>query len=633
MTTGAEQLLGGIEDHHTNTVLGRTRQGVLFIDFFDDDEQFSNARNSNLWNSNDTDANHVTSFSSSSSRVEQDGDTTAGSSRLTSVRKFGRNSVFRARLTNTTSTPNAAGSVYARMRLRQNDDLFVSFGQMDDGGGSPNDLAFVEFKDTSESSAQTKAFSGGATSANPLWYKIIYVKDVMTFYTRSGESGPWTRHGQISIVSMDRFNFELMTTTEAAADAYVDVFWEQAQVTTLDYDLLQDIQDQLEISEATAGTFGVLGGGFPVGEHVRSVFWFSPTAKGDGSATSAANAAAGAFNDPATYATTQQDDVFLYLQGAYNFSGAVGGLAVGVARLSLFGLGGNACGITNGNGAATAVITVTSVDSIEISGFRCNESTTTVEGIVLTTGADFCYIHDNFFTAAMENGVTIASSVSNQIINNHFSAITNDGVEISGSSSKNKISGNEFVSVADVAISLNGDSVDQNFVRDNIINGDAGDTTTGISITSGDANSITGNTILQCANVMSDSGSNNGWVNNSFDEITGSFNIVAGDSTNETAKISTQDLPTSGKFAIQLDVQTLDTANDGNNIDFFAFTKIDNTTLRKVGTTRFIEGTDSVMGPIEFHSKGGDSVFQLSSQVSTAVTGDRAVPWKIIQVT
>lgn len=634
MTTGTEQRLGDISNRHNKTVMSRSIQGILLKDNFDDSEQWDDALNTKIFTDNDSDANHITTVDSSNSRVKMDGDTTAGSSRISTKKKFGKFTVIRAELTTTTLTPNAAGSVYASIRLIENSTRFIQFGALEDGA-TIDSYAVARFRDSTESSTQEKDFAPGATDAASRHYKIILTDNQAHFYTRAGASGPWTYHGQIGIEDIEKFNVELMVETEAATDVYANVFWGSFQISTLDFNLMEDLQDQLETSEATAGFFGIFSGA-PVGEHENSIFWFHPTAQGDGSGTTALNAAAGADDNPATFGTASKDQVFFYLSGNYDFSGATTGLTASVIGIHYYGLGmmgsaGASSTVVNSNGSATGVISV-SASHNEVAGFFSNEATNTVEFLVVTASGGL--YRNNQLDGAMENGFGLTNASHSTIRDNFILNCTNDGIELAGNTNQCRVFNNQTLSVGDIGISLNGDNVDQNFIKWNDINGEASDTTTGISIISGDNNFIDYNSIGQCANISSDSGSNNYWGQyNSFDEITGSFNIVAGDTTSETNKITAQDLPASGKYAIQLDIQSLDTANEGSNIDFFAFTKIDNTNLRKVGTTRFIEGTDSIMGPIEFHAKGGDSVFQLASQVSTAVTGDRAVPFKIVKVT
>lgn len=632
MTTEEAVKIGDRKNMYSKTLFGRTLQGIMIQDDFSDTEEFSNLLDTNIFSDEDSDSNHTSVIVSASSRVEQDGSTSIGSSRITSVDKFGKNVVCLAKLTVTTHAANAAGSVGSFIRLQQNSSRFVKFGAFTDGSGSPDSYALVKFQDSGESSEQTLDFTPGAVDAIARWYAVEFTENHMRFYTREGDSGAWTKHGQLSVTGIDKFDVSLLTETENASDSYTDIFWSSFNVMTLDHWKLEQLEDQLELSEATAGSFGLMTG-MPTGEFNRKVFWVDvddgvDTQDGKTFGTARLTIDAG-YN----LLTAQKDEVLLVAGNAVTDESAnTAGVEADAQNTHIFALDQGTVQVSNSNGAATACFTI-SADSVEISGFQSSEGTNTVEFIV-SSSSNYSVIHDNIIHDGLENAVHLdGSGVFSRVYNNQIGDCTNDGIEVEGTDAK--IYGNVIHNVGDIGIHLSAGTAHDNFIYNNIINGGASTTTTGITIASGaDDNHIDWNSITQCSNVMSDSGTNNGWGQyNSFDEITGSFNIVAGDSTNETNKITAQDLPASGKYAIQLDIQTLDTANEGSNIDFFAFTKIDNTNLRKVGTTRFIEGVDSIMGPIEFHAKGGDSVFQLASQVSTAVTGDRAVPFKIVKVT
>lgn len=627
MVRAEEIKIGDRKNMYSKTLFGRTLQGIMIQDDFADAEEFNNALDTNIWTDQDSDANFTSLPATASSRLEQDGSTTAGSARVTTVDKFSKNIVVKAKLLTTTFAVNAAGSIGAFIRLQQNSSRFVKWGSFEDGSGSPNSTGVIRFQDSGESSQQTINLSLGNVDAIERWYAIEVTEDHMRFYTREGDSGAWTLRRQLSVTGIDKFDVSLITETESASDSFTDIFWSSFSVVTLDYWKLEILEDKLDFASTGGGNWGIFSG-MPVSEATRGVFWVDDGgAAGNDGLTDAT--AIDTIDAAIALTTANRDDVILVKPGAYDEATAAIGITVDKAGIHIFGVGQGLVTVENSNGSATIVMQIQSHDC-EVAGLQFIEATNTVENIWMT-GADDAFIHDNTFIANAQTGIGMQGTNRAIIQNNEISGVEQQGILVEGTTTGVRIVGNQIFDAQSAGIFLNGDGVDGNFVWDNIING-SGNTTTGISIALGDNNMVVGGFVGQCTNIMADTGSANVW-HIDFDEITGSFNIVAGDSTNETNKITAQDLPASGKYAIQLDISSLDTANEGSNIDFFAFTKIDNTNLRKVGTTRFIEGTDSIMGPIEFHAKGGDSVFQLASQVSTAVTGDRAVPFKIVKVT
>lgn len=403
--------------------------------------------------------------------------------------------------------------------------------------------------------------------------------------------------------------------------------------------------DMVEEYLATLGNFGIFPG-MPTAEHERSVWWLKPTGTGDADATTAANAATGAYNNIATYGTVNKDDVFFYLgTGAiYDFNGGTTGLLVDVGGVSIFGLGGLGTQCVNSNGSAISVIYM-SVSNATVAGFYIAEATASCEGILVESAGVAsiygCYIHDNNFVGAMENAIHINHPGTGSIkyctvSDNTIWDCTNDGIELSGSDVMyNTIAGNRIYNVGDNAINLNGDDVDGNWVIDNRVNGGAGITTYGITVTLGDNNKISGNEMgeLGTAPIL-DSGSNNSWPKNQADEYTGNFNRTVANGVSEiVTDVQNLDLWTSGRFVIELDINALDAANEGGLIQAWAFTKTDGTNYRKGKGEAFLEGVDvQDRMEIEFSTKGGDSVFQLGFQTSIAVTANRIVYWRITQV-
>jgi len=368
--------------------------------------------------------------------------------------------------------------------------------------------------------------------------------------------------------------------------------------------------------------------GVPVANSSRSVFFVAASAAGDEDGSTEDDALEGTATVITENGTDAAGDIFVFVSDAFDFDGAVGGLAVSIDSVKVLGLGGTQTTAVNSSGTATAIMTVTA-DDVQISGWWSSEATTTVEFCVTSTGAEVGLIFShNILVGAMENGLHITATDYCVVEHNLFSGMTNDGIEIDGNAILNTVRHNQFYNVTDIAISLTGDAVDRNFIGpDNVINNCG----TGISILLGDNNIVRGGFIGKCTTVMIDTGSDNVW-DIDFDEITGSFNLLAADSTNETNKITNQDLPKTGKYAIQLDVTTLETEGTGTVLTSTAFTKIDNTNLRKVGLDTYVEGTDTIHPVIEFHAKGGDSVFQLATQLSIAVVATRATPYKILPI-
>jgi len=267
--------------------------------------------------------------------------------------------------------------------------------------------------------------------------------------------------------------------------------------------------DQVEEMLGRLGSYGNIPE-VPVANSARSVFFVAPTAQGTGDGSTAGNALAGTYDVISSNGTANVRDVFVFLQGSYDFNGATSGLAF-VAGVKVFGLGQFSCICVNSNASATYVMNIT-VNSVDVTGFYFNENTLTVEDIYSTS--DYLHLHDNIHVGAAENHIHCDGSYGSIIEDNLIVSGTNDGIELTGNLCyENTIRNNRLWGQLDNGINLNGDQVDANWIIGNYINGSGGVTDVGINVVLGDNNEIVDNEIWGCVLSEQDTGTANQWNN------------------------------------------------------------------------------------------------------------------------
>jgi len=289
--------------------------------------------------------------------------------------------------------------------------------------------------------------------------------------------------------------------------------------------------------------------------------------------------------------------------------------------------------IENSNAGATRVISISGI-KVEISGFYCIESTPSVEGFYASPSAGFLYeidIHHNIFSGQMENGIHLNGCVLCHIYNNSMVAIVNDGIELTGQGENIEIYHNHIVSAGDYAIHINGSACGRNWIYNNIIDGNNNITDIGIRINHANIHSCVSeyNKIFSCnISLISDIGIRNQF-HNPGNEQTGSFNITAGDAIAETTKVDNIDTPITGEATITFDVSSLIAAGEGTQVYFYAYTKRDGSTYVPSGWCSHEIGRDKIHPSITIKVRPGDSELRIRSQVATAVSADRAIPYEI----
>lgn len=388
--------------------------------------------------------------------------------------------------------------------------------------------------------------------------------------------------------------------------------------------------DHLEVDDveeflSTLGSFGIFPG-MGAAEHIREFYWVDSVNGSDANDGSTGALAKATIDAAIALTTANQDDIILVLKGDYNENVNTGGVLADVAGIHLFGLGQRLCTVDNSNGAATAVFTV-SAANVEIAGFFIDEQTASVEGIKSTVALAHLAIHDNYLVGNMENGISGTLSFS-YIYGNEINAGTNDGIELTGSCVGCRIFNNQIYSCGDNGIHINSDDGDTNFIYDNTINGDSGDTDFAISITLGDNNKVSGNTMGELATwPILDSGSSNIWVNNHADVGTGSFTRVNGDGVGEdTGNITNIDLWTTGLFEVTLSMRV---ATDGTVWEFRLYEKTDTANFEVVDVDTFTIASDVAAVRVRGSYEGGDSKLQVGHITSVAVGGARTINYKV----
>lgn len=327
--------------------------------------------------------------------------------------------------------------------------------------------------------------------------------------------------------------------------------------------------------------------------------------------------------------TPMNNDYIFVAPGNYDEDAAVTGVTCNVSSVHIIGPGDLRTKVDNSDAGAQYIFNVTQA-YIEITGVLIENAVNTVEGIYVT--GNFPFIHHNYISGAMENGIHINGSANGIVEHNIIQLSTNDGIELTNTDSF-KIRHNDIMGVGDYGIHLNGNAVDDNFVYDNRINGRAGVTDIGINIVLGDNNIVVDNWIAECATLpIQDTGSNNIVVGNHVDKISGSFDVLVADAGNLTVKVTNIDLPSSCEFIIQCDIDTINENEAGKTVTIYAYAKVDGANYRIVDLVNFLAGTDEVHPVLRVASEGGKAKLRISTKMSAVVTATRAIPYKIVQV-
>jgi hypothetical protein len=173
-----------------------------------------------------------------------------------------------------------------------------------------------------------------------------------------------------------------------------------------------------------------------------------------------------------------------------------------------------------------------------------------------------------------ENGIRLngtgAGGVKYCVVEyNEIHGSLNDGIELAGIAQWCTIRNNYIRSCSDNGISLNGANVGYNRVECNVIDGENGDTNTGINIVSGDYNTIVKNAITNCVAQKSDTGSYNNFEGNEgtlescfLTALDGSEQDVFGSSGSEKIPLNE-----SGTVRLWLNLSNMTTVN-GDTVVF-----------------------------------------------------------------
>lgn len=383
--------------------------------------------------------------------------------------------------------------------------------------------------------------------------------------------------------------------------------------------------DELESGHQVFGIFGPRAP--PLGESLGDPYFVDGSLAASGAGTSWATAV---LTIQEAVDLSSDDDVIFIAPGTYDEDTTAGGVTFGTqAGIHIIGLGPWAVKVVNSHAGATAVFTINGNNRIEITGLTIYEGTATVMGIAITTG-DYLWIHHNLFRGTMENGIQLVAGWLCRIEDNWFNNMTDDAIEMTGAALFNVIKGNVIWAPGGVGININHATTINNFVVDNIING-ANTTATGINV-AGNYNSISGGFIGGCTTAISDSGLFNIWDVPVDVVLKGTFNrTVANGTTEITTDIDAIDLPSSGDYEIVFDLNTLVIAAEGGTFTMRLYQNIGDVTGRIVDISTFLVGTDVVHPSVSHSFEGGPTRMRVTHQVSAAVTGDRSIPYKIIQ--
>jgi len=111
---------------------------------------------------------------------------------------------------------------------------------------------------------------------------------------------------------------------------------------------------------------------------------------------------------------------------------------------------------------------------------------------------------------------------------------------------------------------------------------------------------------------------------------TATHNIEVADGTSEVS-VATFSPSKNGKFAVQFDVSAIETAGEGGTVTLRLKSKLDGTNLRTIDKSSYIVGTDEMMPGVEDTVFKGTDIVEATIQCSSAVTLQRAVPYRVIE--
>jgi len=111
---------------------------------------------------------------------------------------------------------------------------------------------------------------------------------------------------------------------------------------------------------------------------------------------------------------------------------------------------------------------------------------------------------------------------------------------------------------------------------------------------------------------------------------TATHNVEVADGTSEVS-VATFSPSKNGEFAVQFDVSALETAGEGGTVTIRLKSKLDGTNLRTLDKSSYIVGTDEMMPAVKDTVFKGTDVVEATIQCSSAVTLQRAVPYRVIE--
>jgi len=114
------------------------------------------------------------------------------------------------------------------------------------------------------------------------------------------------------------------------------------------------------------------------------------------------------------------------------------------------------------------------------------------------------------------------------------------------------------------------------------------------------------------------------------DTSTGTHNVEVAHGTGEEL-VATLSPSKNGKLAVIFDVDTLETAGEGGTVTLRYKLKVDGSNFRTIDTATYIVGTDEMHPLTEEVAFKGTDMAQVTIQCSSAVTAQRAVPYRVVE--
>lgn len=267
--------------------------------------------------------------------------------------------------------------------------------------------------------------------------------------------------------------------------------------------------------------------------------------------------------------------------------------------------------------------------NVEISGFTLGGVDNV--GIDIRTSVSNIDVHENIFDAPIGIVVSVVTAIivtSLQVHQNYFET-SQGGIYCWNALTESSIYDNSFVYGSyGYGIKFTNDYTTHhdNFIYDNRFTGSGTQNTVGIDLgQSTNNNVISGNQFGGNDVPINDYGSGNIWLNNHWDDWTGSFTLTRAHGTTPQTVMSNVDIPSEGKVTVRFTFDPTDVDIPGNAIITARMLHPTYTTVLLAPSGQWDNtATDKVFPTVEATLDGGNNQMSVTIQTDTRLlnTGD-----------